>query len=420
MLPVTPYAPKCQLAVWNANVGKLDLTDDLLSLTTSSGIDTPTGKWAAQLTGRKVGGRGFLDRIKPMDYVEIAIARVPSRGGLALTMRGIVDNIQESISSGHWEVSLNGRNYGGLLIQYQIYYLTEIDPAASLIPQARLEVNFGIPGGVLSPRQFIDLIYQQIVAPNLATLRTQRPTMPDLRLAVEVPDRFGVNGFTVQPFTGSVWNLINQYASKPWIEVFVVDTPEAPTLRYRFAPLTDWDGASPGGFSAETPVHTLAASDIERISTGVSGNEVFSYYFTYPSYSLLDRMAFKGEGLDLRRNPLVDEQALATFGYRPFEVATPLIPSLAGDPADLTASATPESLDLAADLNVWAYHTNKDNHRFRNGTIVIKGGGEIQPGEYVDIPGLGWRYYVANVDRAIDIVGGSYRTTLAVTRGRPR
>lgn len=420
-LPVTPHAPKCRVRFYRAGVGVLDVTDgDLLHVSTESGVNSPTGKWAARLTGRKVAGRGFIDRIAPMDYVEIELARVPSAGGvLTLAMRGFVDNVNESIASGQWSVNVNGRNYGKLLIQFQVYYLTEIDPAASLIPQARLEVNFGIPAGVITPRQFVELINSQIIAPNLAALRVGRPDLLDLALDVQVPDRFGVNGFTVQPFTGSVWNLITQYASKPWIEVFIEDTPAAPVLRYRFAPYTDYSGTPAPGFPYDPTVSTISPADIEQISLGVSDNEVFTYFFTYPSYSLLDRMAFKGEGLDLSRNPFVDAEALKQFGYRPFEQGTPLIPSLVGDPASTAASSRPDVITLAGDLNQWVVHTTRDNHRFKNGSLTIKGGGGIQPGHYLDISTINQRLYVASVAHDFDVQGGSFRTTLAVTRGRP-
>lgn len=419
-LPVVPYAPKARARFYGP-AGLLDVSDrDLLHVSTEAGVNNPTGKWSMRLTGRKVGGRGFIDRIAPMDYVEIELARVPSGGGqLTLAMRGFVDNVQETIGgSGSWDVSVNGRNFGKLLIQFQIYYLTEIDPAASLIPQARLEVNFGIPGGVLAPRQFVELINQQIISPNIAALREGNGQIPDLALAVDVPDRFGVNGFTVQPFTGSVWNLITQYASKPWIEVFVQDREAGPTLCYRFAPYTDWSGTPAAGFPCDVDVASVHPRDIEQISLGTSDNEVFTYYFTYPAYSLLDRIAFKGEGLDLSRNPFVDAAKFGRYGYRPFEQGTPLIPSLVGDAADLSAASNPDVIGLAGELNQWVVHNHQDNHRFLNGSMTIKGGGGIQPGMYVDLALLEKRLYVASVAHDFNIQAGTYKTTLAVTRGR--
>lgn len=422
-LPVRPYAPKCRVRFWSATEGMIDVTErDLLYVNLESAVNEPTGKWDLLLTGRKTRLGTLFDRLQPQDYIEIELSRVPSAGGfLTLSMRGFVDNIHEPIeASGSWRVSVNGRNYGKILINTEVYYLNELDPAVSLVPQARLEINFGIPGGIITPRQFVQLVDDKILAPNVAGLREEIGRIPQLHTTVTVPDRFAVNGLSVQPFTGSVWNLFTQYATRPWVETFIADEPGGPTLFYRWTPYKDyWTGELLSPYAAMPRTFDISLADIQSHSLGKSDNEVKTYFFTYPTYAFLDRSAFKAEGLDLRRNPYVDEAKLRRYGFRPLEIATPLIPALAGDPADLAAQARPDLVEMGAELNQWLVAANRDNDRFANGTVVVKGGGEFQPGCYARIRGMGREGYIASVSQSFSVQEGKFLTTLGLVRVRP-
>jgi len=418
-LPVRTYAPKCRVVFYTDRHGRLDVTDrDLFSLTTRRSIGAATGMWEIQLTGRKIAGESFLTSLQPMDYVEISFARSPSQsGGLPIVMRGFVDNVSEQTSSGSRRVSVNGRDYGKLLLKFQIYYLDEINPTLSLIQQAGLEQRFEIPAGILTPTEFVRLVNQKIVGPNLSALRGNRAWIPDMQAAVSVPDRFAVNGMAVQPFTGSVWNLLTQFASKPWIECFMTDTPSGPCLVYRFAPLRSYGATDLSSYAPSVDVTSITAADVVSMSTGISDNEVYSYYFTYPQYNLLDRTDFKAAGIDLARNPYLDAEKLARYGFLPLELSTPLIPSLVPDSAGV--AATKNDLELAAELNSWLIASNQSNHQFLNGSLTIKGGGGIQPGSYVQITDLDRFFYVAGASHAFSFEGGQLHTSLDVVRGSP-
>jgi hypothetical protein len=420
-LPVTTYSPKVRVSIYTDRHGLYDLTDrDLLSLSTRRGIGDSTGKWDMLLSGRKTEGESFLTHIQPMDYVEIKFARSPSQaGGLPIVMRGFVDNITENTASGEKRVSLNGRDYGKIMLKVQVYYLDEINPTLSLIQQAGLEQRFQIPAGILTPAAFVNLVNDNIVAPNLAAMRGNRGWMPNMRVDVSVPDRFAINGLAVQPFTGSVWNLITQFASKPWIEAFITDRPSGPTLVYRFAPLRSYAATALASYAPSVDVTTIYASDVIAMNVGLSDNEVYSYYFTYPQYNLLDRIDFKAEGIDLARNPYLDQSKLERYGFMPLEVSTPLIPSLVPDPANVAATKSDQSLELAAELNQWLYAANQSNHQFLNGSLTIKGGGGIQPGTYLQVADLDRFFYVAGASHHFSIAEGQVRTTLDVVRGSP-
>lgn len=420
-LPVRPYSPKCRVVFYTDRHGQIDVTDrDLFSLSTRRGIGDSTGKWDVLLTGRKTAGESFLTAIQPMDYIEISFARSPSQsGGLPIIMRGFVDNVSESTASGERRVSVNGRDFGKLLLKFQIYYLDEINPTLSLIQQAGLEQRFDIPAGILTPTAFINLINEKIVQPNLNALRGSRSWIPNMRTDVVVPDRFAVNGMAVQPFTGSVWNLLTQFASKPWIEAFMTDTPSGPTLVYRFAPLRSYGATDLSSYAPSVDLTSLTAADLIDMSVGISDNEVYNYYFTYPQYNLLDRTDFKAAGIDLARNPYLDAEKLERYGFLPLEISTPLIPSLVSDPSDVAATKSDQSLELAAELNSWLVSANQSNHQFLNGSLSIKGGGGIQPGTYIQILDLDRFFYVAGVSHNFSIAEGQFRTNLEVIRGSP-
>jgi protein involved in polysaccharide export with SLBB domain len=414
MRQVTSYSPKIRATIHTRSEGEIDLTSEILSGHVSRGINQPAGQWSLTLTG----AGSLADRIAPMDYIEIYMARTPtSTGILDLIMRGFVDNVSQTTAPGTRRVQINGRDYGKLLMQFQVYYLNELDPTMSLIPQARLEINFGLGSGLITPQQFVVGVNRSIVSPNIDALTRSNSAIPQLRTAVKVPRDLAVNGLSIQQFTGSVWNLLSQYASRPWIEMFVIDRLDGPDLVFRYAPLKTYDNAwIDSSYSAA--FHTIPNTSIEQMNVSTSDNEVYSYYFTYPVYSFLERQAVKAEGIDVQRNPKLDQGALDLYGFRPLEVATTLIPALVGIPHAEAEQQRSNTLEIAASLNDWMYRANVDNARFRSGSITVQGAG-TQPGTYARFPDLGWEYYVASVSHEFSVEGGSYRTTLGVVRGCP-
>jgi hypothetical protein len=429
-LPIVPYNPKVTVRLHTVGEGWIDPTEeDLFKAYVDRSVNQPAGKWEVHLTSRQVPGKGgFIDRIQPMDYIEIAMSE---SGGafynphpaMTTTMRGFVDNIQESVdSSGNWRVVVNGRDYGKLLLQFQVYYLTELDPAAALLGVGRLDYNFGLGPGALSPSTFVGEIDKQLIRPNMAMIKEEHPGIPDLLPSVTVPSRYAVNGFAIQPFTGPVWNLLTQYASRPWVEVFVQDQ-HAPILFYRFAPLFDYDGnfIDDGSGSNSRPHYAdCSREDVISYSLGKSDNEVFTYYFTYPVFSYLERSAFKSAGTSVGRNPYLAEKArFKRFGFRPLEVSTTLIPTTQDTSAVSPGTVPFENIEMAASLNEYLVQVNKDNHRFLNGTITLRGAGNIQIGAHLRINGLNISCYVASVRHTYDVDEGTFKTTCGVTRVRP-
>lgn len=416
---IPQYAPKIQARVYTRG-GRIDLGSTyLLSASVQREINSPAGQWDLLLTGGRVDGRStFMDLIAPMDYVEIEIARVPSLGGASVSMRGFVDNVRGHVGDNQRRISVNGRDFGKLLSQFQVYYLNELDPAASLNPQARLEINFGIPVGVVSPSQFVNLVFGNIVQPNLAALQRIQPGVPGYRPRVSVADRWAVNGFAVQPFSGAVYNLLTTYADRPWVETFTTDARGGPEFVYRFAPYEDYNGRPVG--SGSTGVHRLDTADVISHDLGTSDTEVITYYFVYPEYFLLDRLAFKGEAIALGRgNPFLDQALMQRYGYRPMEKSSRLIPSQAGAEPANAAAAIGGVTDMAVELTQWLVNANRDNWRFRNGSINVMGGGGIQPGDYVEIPGMNLRAYIAGMSTSYNAEAGSCTASLNVIRGRP-
>lgn len=428
MLTVSTYAPKIKVTVWPALTGKpIILTggmggaDVVLNAAVDNAIGQPVGRFDIQCAASSRPIQALLEPIQPNDYVEIEMARTPSSGGnLTMVMRGFLDNKTRSIGVPSQRISLSGRNFGKLTAKFKVYYLSEINPASSLVPNGRLEQNFNIPAGVLSMRQFLDLINTQIITPNLRLLQQNRTRMPNLKVRCTIPDQFAVNGFSIQPFTGAVWGLLQQYLSAPWIETIVYDDIDAPTLIARFAPYKDYSGLPISDFVTLPTTHQIQFSDIISLTDSLSDNEVYTYFFTYPTYSYLNRDNFKAEGIALGENPIIASDAdLARYGFNPLETETTLIPSLVGETPDQSATARPETIAQAARLNRWLFDAFKDNHRFTSGTLTVKGGAEFQPGHYVQCSDLGWEWYIQGVNSRYSVESPQFETTLAVNRGRP-
>jgi hypothetical protein len=427
MLTLQQYAPKCR-AVCYTRDDRIDVTDDyLIELQVKRSLQKYSGSWDLLLLPKPYRGKTLDHWIRPQDYVELEIARVPSAGGtLVIALRGFVDNVRGAGSGVSRTITINGRDYGKLLLKFQIYYLSELDPTINLIPQARLEVDLDFPGGIITYSQFVHLVNDKIIKPNLAAFRSST-RVQDLRLGVDVPSKFALTSFSMQSFTGSVAALLEQYLSKPWLESFVDDAPDGPILHYRWSPLRAYDsGALIGPYAQTPPRYVISTTDIVSHDLGVSDSEVYNYFFTYPYYSFLQRNAFKASGIDLGRNPYLDQTKVSRYGFLPLEIATPMIPYLDAavpvDPATPSPSTpTPPltEIELASELNQWLVRAMGDNDRFENGTITIAGGGGVQLGSDLLVREWGKEYYITDYVTQYSVKAGQTKTTLSVVRGRP-
>ncbi|MHB1418302.1 MAG: hypothetical protein ACYCX4_01755 [Bacillota bacterium] len=432
MLPVDRYTPVVDLKITVQNEAK-DLTPDFVKFTTHKGLGEPTGTWSIILKSRKDNqGKTWFDKIRPQDMVVIRFARLAkNKAKPPVIMRGFVDNVRETYAiddqgKPHRAILINGRDYGKLLLVIKVYYLYELDPVASLLNDNRLEANFGIPSGELKPNQFIELVNEKIILPEITKMQKFNKYLMPLEIAASVADYYRVNTFQVQAFAGSVWNLMDYYSNIPWCELFVTEGETAPLLIFRPTPFKNRSGqyTQSGGTITEVPI---SKRDIETMDLGYSDNEAYSYFFTYATQALISKIAFKAESVQLQSieegrntstpsNPTILEESLNKYGFRPLELESPFIPILQGNKEN---EIMPKDVrDMSLRMNKWLVDVFGHNQDLRNGTITIKGYEEARIGRCLTIDDKE-EYYIESVDHEVTAFETA-KSTLGVTRGRDK
>lgn len=425
--------PGIDIKIWSYNGGgamRAWPVDDLLKVQVSKKMsrEVMAGQWSLTLTSRP--GRftsTWAYKIRPMDYIEIRMGH--GRGGVQErpVLRGFVDNVRESVGSDdqgnpQWNITVNGRDFGKLLVIFQIYAPPELDPEAAAWIQAGagLDRNFGIPAGMdITAAEWVQTILTNVIGPSLAAIQSTDPAVPGFETEITVPEQFTVNTFTVQAFTGSVGNLLSFYASQPWIEFFMEEGGGGPKLVYRWSPLKDKGGAIASPYAADPGDLVIGHAEVVSYNIGLSDNEAMTYFFVWPKYFAEMEKAARTEACQIGSNPWLDKQRVQYYGFRPMDIGTTLIPTLRSEAWISQLQQRPWVLAVAEELCEWLKAVYTFNEELFNGQVSIRGRPDVQLGTYLYIPDTGFEFYIEGYDHVLTI-GGSYVTNLQVTRGRRR
>jgi hypothetical protein len=437
-----------------------DLTPDLLQVKTHMAIGEASGKFTLLLSFRKRWDR----LVSAMDYVEISFSRYLKTP--PVMMRGLVGNLRRTRvadSSGkiHRAITINGENFGKIWSNYYIEYLVQeigqqlvgtdiASSATNNLLAVMLQENYGImsaslDSGNITNANLVQGLIDKMLNPYIDVLRQVNPQMPNIVPMISVNDLYQIangsiiqsNGFTDQ----TVYDVFTQFGNRPWCEYFVDDYSNGPILFYRDAPYKDEKGSlvlnssNPSvGKQKRYYMHPeIDDTQIMEEDVGISDNEVYSYFFTYPAISMLaqtdPRAVILGmQSLTLEQesdtenifNPHVELDNLYRFGFKSLMIGSNSIPI---ESEEISQSA----INLSGAMNTWLVKSFKWTHKMKNGTIRLKGNEHLRIGRYVTQKSTKEEYYIETVDHEITIsqtgsVGNDnvYRfdTTIGVTRGR--
>lgn len=422
--PITyrSFYPRAKIDVWTQK-GKhysLEPMADVVKFTTHRSVDSSPGTWSITLTARSdAEGNSWAKRILPMDYVEI---RAGFADPLPIRMRGFVDNAMQSWHIGGTggpsrRITLNGRDFTKLAIVNQIKYVWQSDPTAALFQNWGLTQTYGIKALISTADSFCRAIVDHIFRPFLMGLREQTDMpVPDIKLDVTVPEQFAIPMLTIEPYSGSFWNLFRYFQSPPMGEAFFYDADDGPHLVFRMAPFKDESGqfvlpaSAPALGEIPLDLQTDSGQDIGR-----SDNEVYNYFFVYSDVMPLGTMtqvAFVKPGV----NPRIRQGSIDTFGFRPMSIDTAWVtPFITGD-----GSSTPPTT-AAGELAAYLLATQGHNETLASGSLQVHGSPDLIPGRYVSAPSEGLTWYLQTVDESFSWVGDAnprWTATLGVVRGQ--
>lgn len=436
------------------NGEKIDMTPHILQVKTHMGIGEASGRFTLLLTFKKRWER----YVTPMDYVEISFSRFLTDP--PTMMRGFVGNIRRTRimdSSGklHRAYTINGENFGKIWSNYYIEYLvqeigqtrtgTDIDPSTDSLMANMLSENYGImrsipASGNIQNADLVRGFLDAMLNPYIDVLRSNNPHIPRLNSYINVLSDYAIiNGPLIQGINNqTVYDVLNQFGNRPWCEYFIDDYSDGPLLMYRNTPFKDENGFYPISESEPKSEYDMIVdiddTHIIEEDVGTSDNEVYSYFFTYPTvamYAQVDprAMILGDTAFSIEQesdtvaiyNPHVDLNNMSRFGFKPLMIASNSIPFESS--GDLSQS----SIQLAQNMNIWLVKSLAWSQNMLNGTIKLKGNEHLRIGRYVRQHSTGEEYYIESVDHDISLsqVGstgndGSYHfeTTIGVTRGR--
>ena len=449
-----------------------DSNSDILSISTNKDMGSPAGSFNIVFTPNKdKNNYTWFDKLDAYDYVQIEFKGI-NDDDFKVIMRGLIDNVSSSES---WEggtpqrsITVNGRDFGCLLTDHQIYYIPEMgenEALEGLLTYIAWK-NF-IPGPVNAATAFT-VIWERFKegldlevggGPAKYTIEGENETKSE-----QVKQKFGrdaaqtfpddvTNLWHLKGYEGSYWNAFAQYQDKPFHELFVYDSPNGDDLNgvswlvLRPSRLKDAKGNYHKSVTDNLENKQLYPDDfyftnknLISINVSKSQSEVFNYFITIPALQLLTKTSFRGmmlstvkDNFRLSENPFFQcsnyyPAYMGKYGFRKYEATTYFVNLDVGQLEKPTTQdqkeyenkvLAPAFIQKGVERNrmlvAWFLH----NEFLLSGTIDISGTGAVIIGTYAKNEDDGMEYYVEGVSHSW-ILFQSYRTSLRVSRGQPQ
>src|SRR4030042_882140 len=434
----------------SANLGEEN--SDLISVTTSKDLNSPSGTFQIVLVPKKGdGGDSWFDRVEVFDFVEIKFKGIKDKEQ-KVVMRGLVDNVQQSenyeAGPPNRFITISGRDLGCLLTDFQIYLVPIIKEhqVAQFTGYGLLyteAVERGLENAyVKDVLDFLmDMLKKQI---NIYISGRDKRILDYLKTDAQSLFPSHKTSFAfLKGYDGPWINTFTRFQDKPFHELFIWDDNDYSWLILRPSRLKDARGKFPetvDEFLSKKNMYpdNFSISNEEKISMSISkdSREVHSYYITYPSAGVFGgKMDFWSvaispniEDVTKSENPyLASNEVLPSasqkFGIRPLEIETVYSDLFVGeiDEKDKDKSEK-EQFDpfiakgeaMNKTLVAWFLH----NPLLLSGTIEIPGTNRAIIGTYMKDEDEKKEYYVEGVTHSFTLFQ-SFRTSLQLSRGLP-
>lgn len=448
-------------------VGELDISDYVLGGQITRTLSNPVGSWTVNL--RPLLGQND-NRIKRLDIglnnlAELRLDR-STEGKPQLVMRGFVDAeefsekpSQSNDGSPGRTYTLSGSDTGKMLERRQIFipndisaasihqFLSKQSPIGVLSEISQMEVTDmrGINSSFVMPISkwvnfFIQKVYKTEYERVVNMTRNSGQKIFTMSTQVDVPmiasqlERFHVSlAPLMNNQNGSMWNFIEYYCKKPFIETFIEDNEDSTIFNVRWSPHKK-EVMRDGNRRHEYPMQSNGLRwfnrDVERFGIYTSAilerrmrrqeSDRYTYFNTilHPFLSSSGINIPVGGGDQPYNNPYYDTAGFDQFGYRPMVSEVPWLPLV--DYA-LDTSNPRYGLEVAntlADLTQWLVDSFTYTDQLYQGFITLIGNTDITVGSELHIKDTDEEYYVESVEHIWQVwPAPQFITRLGVTRG---
>lgn len=453
-------------------VGEMDITDYVLGGQISRSLANPVGTWTVNL--RPLLGQ-TSNLIKRLDIglnnlAELRLDRhdPDDVARPQLVMRGFVDAeefaekpAQSNDGSPGRTYTLSGSDTGKMLERRQIYIPNDISEASihqflgrqapigvlSEISQMEVTDVRGINSSFVMPiskwvNYFIQKVYKNEYERIVNMTRNSGQKIFTMQTSVDVPmiasnlERFHVSlAPLMNNQNGSMWNFVEYYCKKPFIETFIEDTEDSTVFNVRWCPhkkeyMNESDNLAHAyplqginntrWFNRDVAQFTIQTGAILERKLRRQESDRYTYFNTilHPFLTSSGINIPVGGGDQARNNPYYDAAGFDQFGYRPMVCEVPWLPLVDYSINGANPRYGLEVANTLADLTQWLVDCFTYTDRMYQGFITLIGNPDITIGSELYIKDTGEQYYVESVDHSWTVFPlPQFITRLGVTRG---
>jgi len=441
-----------------------EANSDIISVTTSKDLTSPSGSFQIQLVSRLDSNKQtWFDKLSVLDFAEIRFRGIKD-DDMKTVMRGLIDRIEmsEDYEGGvpRRLIVVTGRDLGCLLTDFQFYFIPAlreqqqyaIKPGYGLIYYKAAEKGIEYAANIEDIYKFLIELWQCEVDFEVGQLGhilgytkwDSAALYPQFRTTLQF----------IYEYYGAFWNAFAQFQDHPFHELFVYDDDNFSWFILRPSRYKDAKGNyHPRVKELLDRSHMYPNEDEfeiineEKIRMSVTKDvaNTYSYYITYPcSVVFGEKVDFWSVAVDPNINDLAKSRNpylalkpeypsyMKKFGFRPHEQETVyhINPSgqLDHDSHGPTrgrvfeddvfgTSYIAQGIELNLTLVKWFLH----NPLLLSGSIDIPGTNRALIGTYMkdmdEKPPM--EYYVEGVNHTF-IVLESFQTNLRLSRGMPQ
>lgn len=458
---------KCYRAKNKSAIGAFedDPTAVIQSVNTQKSLSNPAGALTINLTGVD-----WADKLKSNDLIVVEMGY--RNDVIDTVMVGLVDkiNTKMTVSGGkaQTDTRVTARDFGKVFVQSNIkfypqigatdkgenFFLTE-DGWVSLMSYF---TNDQVVEG--TPATLIDIVLRFLMQKLFdvewtvydekgATPKKKKVAVANIiRYTLERIDLFLPMMLTADQFEGSLWNLMERMAPKPFFELFIdVRKPseayndsgknrvvvrsleqvsnKAKSLlsekegKYPYPAMTFGEDGSKVVLSLRTApfstadrkklvTHRIKAIDVLSQDLERSDEEHYNLFWAGTMINPL--------GIDLKRifPPMMNEKDVKRYGLSPLEKEIEGMTISRDDKDKNTVVLESISNKYTAMLKAWF----EKNHEYLSGTLTLRGKGSIKVGQRLILEDRNLEFYIEGVSQTFTVYRG-WTTNVEVTRGMP-